>query len=207
MPSPCIFVLICIFVYLGLSQISRSSIVETCKNTVSVIHAKRDFSSPVRQCLVHWLRQKCGRQIHPKDQVRITMGLGIFSEMEYFLPPLLVNSVHPVVVFMNFWLGSWVTRSCRPSSPETTAPRGFPNSTVGDLSASWMVPCRPMSRLITKAPTKQNKYLTSYSKGTKPNSVREENNAAVVPGSLPEEDGIPAPQVPICKGNTKQALA
>lgn len=49
----------------------------------------------------------------------------------------------------------------------------------------------------------QNKCVTSYSKGTKPNSVSEENNAAFVTGSLPEEDGIPAPRVPICKGNMK----
>lgn len=70
-----------------------------------------------------------------------------------------------------------------------------------------MVQCRPMSRLITKAPTKQNKYLTSYRKGTKPNSMSEENNASVVTRSLHEVDGIPAPRVPICKGNIKHLKA
>lgn len=64
-----------------------------------------------------------------------------------------------------------------------------------------------MSRLITKAPTKQNKYLTSYRKGTKPNSMSEENNASVVTRSLHEDDGIPALQVPICKGNIKHLKA
>lgn len=135
------------------------------------------------------------------------MGLSIFSETEYFLLPLLVNSVNSVVVFMNIlaWGLGW--GSCFPAFLEEKAQRGLPNSTVGVLSASWMVQCRPMSRLITKAPTKQNKYLTSYRKGTKPNSVSEENNASVVTRSLHEDDGIPAPRVPICKGNIKHLKA
>lgn len=64
-----------------------------------------------------------------------------------------------------------------------------------------------MSRLITKAPTKQNKYLTSYRKGMKPNSMGEENNASVVTRSLHEDDGIPAPRIPVCKGNIKRLEA
>lgn len=56
---------------------------------------------------------------------------------------------------------------------------GLPDSTVGVSSAPWMVRCRPVSRLITKAPTKQNKYLPSHRKGTKANSTSE-NNASVV---------------------------
>lgn len=95
-------------------------------------------------------------------------------------------------------------RSSLSAFPKRTAQKGLPNSTVGVLSASWMVQCRSMSRLITKAPTKQNKYLTSYRKGMKPNSMSGENNASVVTGSLREDDGIPAPQVLICKGNIKR---
>jgi hypothetical protein len=69
-----------------------------------------------------------------------------------------------------------------------------------------MAQCRSVSRLITKAPTKQNKYLTSYRKGTEPNSGGEQNNAPVVTRSLQEDDGIPAPQVLICKGDIKRLL-
>lgn len=94
-----------------------------------------------------------------------------------------------------------------PSFAERPASRGLPSSTVGVVAASWMVPWRPMSRLITKAPTKQNKYLTSYGKGTKPNRVSEENKAPVVTWSLPGEDGILAPWVPICKGNIRRLEA
>lgn len=83
-----------------------------------------------------------------------------------------------------------------------TVQSSLPNSTVGVLPLSWMAQCRPLSRLITTAPTKQNKYLTSYRKGMKPNSMSEENNASVVTRSL-HEDGIPAPRIPICKGNIK----
>lgn len=140
-------------------------------------------------------------------EMKITMRLGVFSETEHFLLLPLVNSVHSVVASMNIlaWGLGW--GSCLPAFPERTAQKGLPDSTVGVLSASWMVQCRPMSRLITKAPTKQNKYLTSYRKGTKPNSKSEENNASVVTRSLHEDDGIPAPQVPICKGNIKHLEA
>lgn len=161
----------------------------------------------MRQHLVPWLRYKCVQQIHSSTKWRLLLGLSIFSETEYFLPPLLVNSVNSVVVFMNILAWGLGSGSCFPAFPERKAQRALPDSTVGVLSASWMVQCRPMSRLITKAPTRQNKYLTSYRKGTKPNRMSEENNASVVTRSLHEDDGIPGPWVPICKGNIKHLKA
>lgn len=175
-----------------------------------MIHSKRDFSFPMRQHLVPWLRYKYVQQIHSSTKWRVLMGLSIFSETEYFLPPLLVNSINSVVVFMNILAWGLVWGSCFPAFPERKAQRGLPNSTVGVLSASWMVQCRPMSRLITKAPTKQNKYLTSYRKGTKPNSTSEENNASVVTGVFMRMMEFPHPRFQFVRATlniSKQVLA
>lgn len=61
-------------------------------------HAERHFSFPTRQHLVPWLRKKYGQQTHPKYEMKIIMGLGVFSENEHILAPPLVNPAHSVVV-------------------------------------------------------------------------------------------------------------
>lgn len=112
--------------------------------------------------------------------------------------------IHPILWWFSrkFWILGWGGGAA--SLPFLrTVQSSLYNSTVGVLLLSWMAQCRPLSRLITTAPSKQNKYLTSYRKVMKPNSMSEENNASVVTRSLHEDDGIPALWIPICKGNIK----